>query len=318
MNFAVWLPLLIPLLAVPVARHATERLTPRTAAWTLGACSALLGMCSTGTLGLLAVRGALQITPVAALEDISPRLLDDRTQLTLPIGILATGLLAATTVTATAVAVRSWRELRAARQAAGTVSGELAVHPDERPYAYALPGPFGRRGRIVVSTAMLRALNADEREVLFAHERAHLAGRHHLFLSCAHLAATLHPMLRGLRAPLTYALERWADEAAAEAVADRQLAGRAIGRAALAAVTPAGRPRLLPGVTCGPVPRRVAALMDPDPTRTTQSPGRRDSHRRLVAALLVSCLALSAASMLHAANELHSSVEIAESRTDIR
>ncbi|MEW9519792.1 M56 family metallopeptidase [Streptomyces tubercidicus] len=315
MKFVVWLPLLIPLLAVPVARRVTARLGPRTAAWTLGACSALLGVCSTGTLGLLALRGALQITPVAALEDISPRFLDDHTQLTLPVGVLAAGLLTGTAVAAAAVAVRNWRELRAAWQAADTASGELAVHPDGRPYAYALPGRFGRRGRIVVSTAMLRSLNAGEREVLFAHERAHLAGRHHLFLTCAHLAATLHPMLRGLREPLTYALERWADEAAAEAVGDRRLAARAIGKAALAAVAPAGRPRLVPGATCGPVPRRVAALMDSGTTRAT---GPRGSRRRLVAALLVGCLALSAASMLHAANELHSSVEIAESRTDFR
>ncbi|KPC62541.1 M56 family metallopeptidase [Streptomyces chattanoogensis] len=315
MKFVVWVPLLIPLLAVPVARRVTARLSPRTAAWTLGACSALLGVCSTAALGVLALGGALQIAPVAALEGISPGLLDDRTQLTLPVGILAAGLLVGAAVAAVAVVARNWRELRAARQAAGTASGELSVHPDERPYAYALPGPFGRRGRIVVSSAMLRSLSAEEREVLFAHERAHLAGRHHLFLSCAHLAATLHPLLRGLREPLTYALERWADEVAAEAVGDRQLAARAIGRAALAAVAPEGRPRLVPGATCGPVPRRVAALMDSGTTRAT---GPRGSRRRLVAALLVGCLALSAASTLHAANELHSSVEMAESRTDFR
>ncbi|GAA2591941.1 M56 family metallopeptidase [Streptomyces tubercidicus] len=315
MKFAVWLPLLIPLLAVPIARGVTARLSPRTAAWTLGACSVLLGACSTASLGVLALGGALQITPIAALEDTSPRLLGDRTPLTLPAGILAAGLLVAAAASAAVVAVRNWREVRAAGQAAGDTSGELAVHPDERPYAYALPGPFGRRGRIVVSTAMLRSLNAEEREVLFAHERAHLAGKHHLFLTCAHLAATLHPMLRGLREPLTYALERWADEAAAEAVGDRRLAARAIGKAALAAVVPAGRPRLVPGATCGPVPRRVAALMGSGSTRAV---GPRDSRRRLVAALLISCLALSAASTLHAASELHNSVEIAESRSGVR
>ena len=315
MKFAVWLPLVIPLLAVPVARHVTTRLTPRTAAWTLGACSILLGVCSAGALGVLALSGALQIAPVAALEDISPRWLADRTLLTLPLGILAAGLLVSAAVAAVAVAARNWRELRTARQAAGSARGELAVHSDEHPYAYALPGPIGRRGKIVVSTALLQALNAEEREVLFAHERAHLAGRHHLFLSCAHLAAALHPMLRGLREPLTYALERWADEVAAEAVGDRKLAARAIGRAALAAratVAPAARrPRLGPGATCGPVPRRVAALMD---SGTARAAGPRGS-RRLVAALLAGCLALSAASAFHAANELHSSVESAESRT---
>ncbi|MEK8174640.1 M48 family metalloprotease [Streptomyces sp. M19] len=77
-----------------------------------------------------------------------------------------------------------------------------------------------------MTTGMLRALPAREREALFAHERAHLAGRHHLFLAAGELAVALHPFLRGLREPLAYALERWADEAAAAAVGDRGLAAR--------------------------------------------------------------------------------------------
>ncbi len=48
----------------------------------------------------------------------------------------------------------------------------VAVLPDEVPYAYALPG--GRRGRVVVSTAMLATLNGPQRRALFAHERVHL------------------------------------------------------------------------------------------------------------------------------------------------
>ncbi|PKV89056.1 hypothetical protein [Streptomyces sp. TLI_146] len=54
-------------------------------------------------------------------------------------------------------------------------------------------------------------------------------------------AAPLHPALRPLRAPLEYALERCADEAAASAVGDRGLAARAIGRAALASRPPRAR-----------------------------------------------------------------------------
>jgi Zn-dependent protease with chaperone function len=42
-------------------------------------------------------------------------------------------------------------------------------------------------GRIVVTTGMLGALDPDEREALFAHERARLRGRHHLVLGAAEL-----------------------------------------------------------------------------------------------------------------------------------
>ncbi|MGW7378006.1 SpoIIE family protein phosphatase [Streptomyces sp. NPDC054794] len=53
------------------------------------------------------------------------------------------------------------------------VGVELA---DEQPDAYAL---LGRPGRIVVTSGMLRALPAEERAVLLAHEQAHLAHGHH-------------------------------------------------------------------------------------------------------------------------------------------
>ncbi|MCZ0993311.1 hypothetical protein O1L44_09595 [Streptomyces noursei] len=112
---------------------------------------------------------------------------------------------------------------------------------------------------------MLRALPPAEREALFAHERAHLAGRHHLFLLAAELAAVCHPLLRELRSPLAYALERWADESAAARVGDRQVTARAIGRAALAARTHAAAPR--------PAPRRP-----PRPARSP--PGRRPAGLR--------------------------------------
>jgi Zn-dependent protease with chaperone function len=47
----------------------------------------------------------------------------------------------------------------------GPAVGGLVVVDDEEPDAYTLPG-LG--GRVVVSTAMLRALPADERRVLLA------------------------------------------------------------------------------------------------------------------------------------------------------
>jgi hypothetical protein len=48
------------------------------------------------------------------------------------------------------------------------------------------------------------------------------------------MACALNPILRRLRGDLGFALERWADEDAAHAVASRTLAARSLARAALA------------------------------------------------------------------------------------
>ncbi|MEU6662490.1 M56 family metallopeptidase [Streptomyces sp. NPDC046821] len=308
MIYAVWIPLLMPLLAVPAARRAAEWLPPRAAAWTLAGFSVVLAGSSTAALGLLASAGALRLPPVAAFAHLSPPLLGDDASVPLPVSLLALVALAAGACALVRTGLRQRREMRTAHAGSAGGADELSVHPDESPYAYALPG---RPGRIVVTTGMLRALDAREREVLFAHERAHLKGRHHLFLSAAELAVTLHPMLRGLREPLAYALERWADESAASATGDRALTARAIGRAALAAARapgPGARPRVALAATAGPVPRRVSALLAPGST----SARPRKALRRTVAGALLVCAALSAGAATEAAYDLHSGVEVAQ------
>jgi len=101
------------------------------------------------------------------------------------------------------------------------------AEPDE----YAVPG---LTGRVVVSTATRRALPANERRVLQAHEAGHLRRHHHLCSQLAELRAAANPLLRPLALAVRNAAERWADEDAAEAVADRSLAARALARARLA------------------------------------------------------------------------------------
>jgi hypothetical protein len=181
---------------------------------------------------------------------------------------------------------------------------DLIVLPDRLPDAYALPGGLfrGGRDRIVVTAGMIQALPADEREVLLAHERAHLTGHHHRFLLLADLAVALHPLLRPLRDGAAYSLERWADESAAERVADRRLVARAVGRAALAGAG-AGALRM----AAGPVPRRVAALLE-----CGAAPRRRRASL-LAAAVLAGALGLSLATALDAASDLHQQVEAAQS-----
>jgi Zn-dependent protease with chaperone function len=304
MNFAVWWPLVVPLVAAPAARRLADALPPRAAAWLVATSAVVLALCSTAALGLLAGAGALRLPPVAALGHLVLPVVGD--QVTVPAACAAAALLTVVAVTL----VRTLRRhvvlpvrARRAAEATGTAAGDLTVLGDSGADAYALPG---RPGRIVVTAGMLRALDPDEREALLAHERAHLAGRHHLFLAAVALACTCHPALRVLRAPLSYALERWADEAAAEAVGDRRLAARAIGRAALASRA-APRPHAALSATAGPVPRRVAALLVAAPTSRMRS-----RAPRAVAALLALSLALSAACALHAATELHADIEVAQ------
>jgi Zn-dependent protease with chaperone function len=104
---------------------------------------------------------------------------------------------------------------------------------------------------------MLAALEPDERRALLAHEQAHLRHRHDRYLLIGKLAAGL-PVLTPLAAQQRHALERWADEDAAEIVGDRSLVARAVARAALAAHD---RPVPALAMLGADVPARVEALL---------------------------------------------------------
>lgn len=152
--------------------------------------------------------------------------------------------------------------LRATSPIPTAAPGSLVVVDSERPDAFATPEATGR---IVITTGMLHALTGAERQVVLAHERSHLAHRHAWWILAADIAAAANPLLRPTAAAIRYATERWADEDAAAAVADRRLVARTIARAALLtrrAPTQAG-----PAATGGDVPARVRALLHSPPTR---------------------------------------------------
>lgn len=283
MGVFVFLPLALPLSAWPIARLAEHRLHPRTATLLLTAVGAILAVCSTLCLALIMVVGTAQL-PGNPLPDgwSDPEVRDavpyDEVagKAAIP-ALMGVGLLCARTV---------WRHrrirLRIQQALAGLPPSPVAVLPDEESYAYALPGGSsgngrgnGRgsgkggaegdgRGRVVVSTALLDCLDSREREALLAHERSHLAARHHRFLLAARLAAQANPFLRPLRTAIVFGTERWADEEAAQAVGDRRLVARTVGKAALVSHrTPA--PTFAGLAAPGPVPRRVKALLEPPP-----------------------------------------------------
>ena len=133
----------------------------------------------------------------------------------------------------------------------------------DRADAFATPG---WTGRIVVTTGLLRALSASERRAVLEHERSHVRHRHAWWLLAADLAAAANSLLRAAARTAAHSVERWADEDAADVVADRRLAARAVGRAALLRhAGPIPSPTL--SALGGQVPDRVRALLAPPPQR---------------------------------------------------
>jgi hypothetical protein len=308
MHLAIYLPLVVPLLAAVAARPLAERLPPVVATWLLAGSAIALALASSAVLGLLALTALVRIPLVDAAGDMSLPVISHDDPASVPVAIAAGALLAA----AAAAVCRAARRRATAILAAGRQArhlpgaGQVVVTDEEAADAYTLPGlPC----RIVVTAGMMRALSHPERQVLLAHERAHASGLHYVFTTAARLAAAANPLLRPVAAATTYTVERWADERAATVTGDRQLAARAIARAALASAAAPPRPaaRALGAVStpsrmrrAGPVPRRVAALLRPAP-----------QPRLLLLAAAVLLVAVSGVSALEAARDLHSLLEYA-------
>ncbi|GGY59288.1 M56 family metallopeptidase [Streptomyces tanashiensis] len=66
------------------------------------------------------------------------------------------------------------------------------VLDDDRPAVYCLPG---RSRRVVVSSGAVHTLTPAQLAAALAHERAHIAGRHHLLVAAAEAFAAVFPRL---------------------------------------------------------------------------------------------------------------------------
>ncbi|MEU8764810.1 M56 family metallopeptidase [Streptomyces sp. NPDC048659] len=302
----VLLVLLLPWGGAAVARRCAALLPPRWACWVLTGAAVLL---AGGTVAVLV--GLFHVPFLASLERLPLR----RVLEVWPAAVPFAGAAGVTLLVQSVLLVRRWLThrslLRRAWEAAadGTGDGDVLVVPGSDVDAFALPGYRGRRGRVVVTSGMVRVLKEGEREVLLAHERAHLAGRHHLLSAVVDLAAVVHPALRSLRAALVFHLERWADEAAASVVGDRRVAAAAIARAALAGASRGradGYPLL--SAASGPVPQRVRALLSPAP-----APPRGGARRAGVLGMAGTVAAVAFGS-LALAYALHEYVEYAAGR----
>jgi peptidase M48-like protein len=142
--------------------------------------------------------------------------------------------------------------------AAGAGRAGAVVLDAPQPAAYCVPG---RPATIVVTTAALAILDAGQLAAVLAHERAHLAGRHHLLTGLTRgLAAVLPGVPLFARGPQEVArlAELRADDAAA-----RRSGRFPLVAALLAMGTGAAVPTAALGATGGATAARVQRLLDP-------------------------------------------------------
>jgi Zn-dependent protease with chaperone function len=160
------------------------------------------------------------------------------------------GLILAGAVVARIV-VSAARHLRAAgRQAlrhaqtarlAGHLKPDLGAvvveHPQPAAYCVA-----GRHPTVIVTTGAIAALDSSQLDAVLAHERAHLAGRHHALKAAARIGRQVLPflpLLRDAEAQVARLAELHADDAAARAADPRALATALVVLATSAHATPA-------------------------------------------------------------------------------
>lgn len=252
MRFSVYAALLLSVALALAMPGLTRRLEPALRAKTLTASAVIAAATSTWALLLLAM-ALLTDTPIAE---------ERRTVHPVPAIVSVAAVVLLTLVTHRAARVAQVR-LGSARDlqricALCNPSGELVVLSDPVPQAFAVAG---RPGRILISSGLLRLTDPPELRVVLEHERAHLRHAHHRLRGLNELAAALNPLLRTSRDLVAFTVERWADEAAAERVGDRQLAARALAKVALAGAGSAPAASL--AFHRNAVPARVKALQSP-------------------------------------------------------
>jgi Zn-dependent protease with chaperone function len=265
---SVYVPALLSVLVAGISRLMAVRLSPsRGTVITVVGAAVLCAAGTTWALVLLAL-SLLGFTSMAA-EEASER----GVQLSHPVPG-AVGVVAALALSYGLV--RAVRVLRARRATARELRklclscgpGALAVVPVRAPHAFAVPG---RPGRVLITEGLLTLLDAKERRVVLAHERAHLVGWHHGLRALAEVCAAINPMLVPVREAVAFLVERNADEHAATVSGSREVTARALAKAALAESGGLGKGAL--NFFACDVSARVAALYAAPPRPDRLLPG---------------------------------------------
>lgn len=272
MDPTIYLPLAASGLLCLFGARLGRWLPPATAVWLLSLTALVTALATGFVLSIAGFVVLAQVPGVAAFGHWSPHDLPMSGTVPTAAGVLA-GLtvlvLLASCLHRTARTARDLATAAILCKRLGPSAARLVVVDDPRADAFALPG-FS--GKVVVTRAMLKALSAEERRVLLAHEMAHLRQRHHVYIVIAELAASANPLMRPLADAVRTAAERAADEMAADEVADRRLTARALARAGLArAATRSANCGAIPAAALAAVNASVAdrarALLGPPPKR---------------------------------------------------
>ena len=268
MTVSVYIPVALSVLVAAISWLMAARLSP-----TRGTVITVVGaavLCAAGTtwaMVLLAL-SLLGFTPLA-VEEATERGVVLVQPVPGVVGVLAAVALSYGVVRVVRVARARWatrRELR--KLCLSCAPGELAVVPVAEPHAFAVPG---RPGRVLVTQGLLALLDGKERRVVLAHERAHLAGRHHGLRAAAEVCAAINPMLVPVRESVAFLVERSADEHAATVSGSREVTARALTKAALAEAS--GPKHAALGFIACAVSARVAALHAAPPRPGRLLPG---------------------------------------------
>ncbi|MQM24272.1 M56 family metallopeptidase [Glycomyces albidus] len=173
-----------------------------------------------------------------------------------PIGVLV----AAVSVARSTAAERS-RLRRALANAPRDPHLGAAVVSSARPAAYCIPG---KGGLIAVTSGALALLDRSELAAVLAHERAHLAGRHHLLIALAQTGKRAFgalPLFARLPERIGHLVELAADDAAARSSTRSTLAR------SLLSVAAAQAPAEALSAAGGDTVARIERLLDASPGR---------------------------------------------------
>jgi len=159
----------------------------------------------------------------------------------------------------------------------------------------------GQQNTVVVTRGIIDLLSGDELSAVLAHEHAHLAARHHRWLTAAALVAQALPFVplpRDAPALVGRLLEMDADELAATRHEPRVIASALVAVATSAVALAPERPSGAPQITGGAdALARVQRLLRPPAGLPA---GRQALARAAIAALATGPLLLAAAPIVYA------------------
>src|ERR1700722_3502071 len=162
MRVAVYIPLLIPVLAALAARPLGSRLPPPAATWLLAVSTLVLALLSSAVLGMLALSALVRVAFIDAVGHMSAAVIRGGDAVSLPVALLAGGLLALPVTAACRALWRRGAAIAAAHRRACALpgTGQVVVTADAAADSYTIPGwPC----RIVITRGVLAAQPGAER-----------------------------------------------------------------------------------------------------------------------------------------------------------